>query len=360
MMGHLIAVLAATLALLSAAAAKPLVVILADPAGTEITDLLTPYAILAESGAVEVKIVSPTAAPVRLMPGMAWLKPQMTLDELARARPEGPDVVIVPALDGADDAARAAWLRERLRHGARIMSICNGAEVLAAAGLLDGRQATVHWYSHGKLARRHPKVTWRRDLRWVTDGPITTTAGISASEPATLDLLRRLAGAEAMREIARRLRLPPPDQRHDGHDFRLTLGGASLVIANRLAFWRRENVAVPLSPGFDERAFGATLDGWSRSYRSTAWATGAPSATSRHGLRIYRARTLPAEFDRVIALPGSNAMEAIFAQIRRAYGEPTARFVALQFEHPWGAISARAQDNARVPAGGQATHEPAR
>lgn len=360
MIGRLIAILAATLALASTATAKPLVVILADPAGTEITDLLTPYAILAESGAVEVKVVSPTAVPVRLMPGMAWLKPQMTLDGLARARPEGPDVVIVPALHVKDDAARAAWLREQLHHGARIMSICNGAEVLAAAGLLDGREATVHWHSHGRLARKHPQVTWRRDLRWVTDGPITTTAGISASEPATLDLLRRLAGAEVMRETARRLRLPWPDQRHDGHGFRLTLGGARLVIANRLAFWRHEDVALPLSPGFDERAFGAALDGWSRTYRSMAWAVGAPSAVSRHGLLIFRATTLPAQFDRVIALPGPNAIEAMFAQLRRAYGEATARFVALQFEHPYGAIGARASDRARAPAGGQASREPMR
>jgi putative intracellular protease/amidase len=340
-LGSFLLFLLAALLAATGAEAKPLVVILADRAGTEVTDLFTPYAILAESGAVEVKVVSATTERVRLMPGMGWLKPQMTLDALARERPEGPDVVIVPALEIVDDPARSAWLREQMKSGARIMSICNGAKVLAAAGLLDGREATVNWYSQRKLARKYPKVTWRRDARWVTDGPITTTAGISASIPASLQLLRELAGETVMEETAHRLHLQMPDQSHDGKDFRLTIRGASLVVANKLAFWRHEDVAVPLSPGFDELAFGAALDGWSRTYRSTAWAAGAPSATSRHGLVVYSAETLPAEFDREAALPGANAMVTTFNRIGGAYGEPTARFVALQFEHPYGAISAR-------------------
>ena len=333
--------LAAAFVLGGGAAAKPLVVLLADARGTVAPDLLAPYAILAESGAVEVKVVSATMRPVRLTPGKAWVSPQMTLAQLARERPGGPDVVIVPALEVVDDPARSAWLRAQVRGGARIMSICNGAKVLAAAGLLDGRRATVHWHSRAKLARQYPKVIWRRDLRWVADGPITTTAGISAVEPASLDLLRRLAGESVMRETARRLALPVPDQRHRGEDYHLTVRGAGLVVANRLAFWGHEDVAVPLAQGLDELAFGAAMDAWSRTYRSTAWAVGAPRVTSRHGLRIYRDLTLPARFDRTIALPGGEPMQTTFTQIHRAYGAPTARFVALQFEHPYGAISPR-------------------
>ena len=341
LIARLLTGLAAVFVLVGGAAAKPLVVLLADARGTVAPDLLAPYAILAESGAVEVKVVSATMAPVRLTPGVAWVAPQMTLDQLAQARPGGPDVVIVPALEIVDDPARSAWLRAQVRRGARVLSICNGAKVLAAAGLLDGRQATVHWYSRAKLARQYPKVTWRRDLRWVTDGPITTTAGISAVEPASLDLLRQLAGGGVMRETARRLALPLPDQRHRGEDYHLTARGAGLVVANWVAFWGHEDVAAPLAQGLDELAFGTAMDAWSRTYRSTAWAVGAPSVTSRHGLRIYRDRTLPARFDRKLALPEGEPMQTTFTQIRRAYGAPTARFVALQFEHPYGAVSAR-------------------
>jgi len=335
-MRQLLIAVAAWLALAAPAAARPLVVILADAEGTETTDLLAPYAILAESGAVEVKVVSATAKPVRLMPGMAWVKPQMTLAELART----PDVVIVPAMHRVEDPARAAWLRAQAKGGARVMSICDGAMVLAAAGLLDGRQATVHWYSYPGLAKKHPKVTWRRDMRWVTDGPITTTAGVSASAPASLALLGELAGDGVMRDTARRMGLAAPDQRHAGADYRLTAHGIGVAAGNMLAFWRRDDVGVTLSPGFDELSFATVLDGWSRTYRSTAWAVGASGVVSRHGLTIYGDKTPPKRFDRQAPLPGPGAMETMFGQIRTAYGAPTARFVALQLEHPYGAISA--------------------
>lgn len=327
----LLAVLAAALSLAGAAAARPLVAILADARGTVATDLMAPYAILAESGAVDVQVVSATRGPVRLTPGYAWVRPQASLADLAR-RP--PDVIIVPALEVEDDPARAAWLRDQLARGARIMSICNGARTLAAAGLLDGRQATVHWYSRNEMRKRHPKVRWREDRRWVTDGPITTTAGISAGEPATLQLLRELAGEDVMRATAARLSLPLPDSRHDGAAYRLTLGAMRHAAYNRLAFWTHEDVAVPLSPGFDEIAFGTAIDAWSRTWRSTAWASGAPATVSRHGLVVYRAKTPPDRFDRRAPLPGPDVMLNTFAQVRRAYGGPTARFVALQFEHP--------------------------
>lgn len=327
---------ALALALAGPAAARPLVVILAETRGTVATDLLAPYAILAESGAVDVKVVAATRRPARLTPGWAWVTPQMTLADLDARRP---DVIIVPAMEAEQDPARAAWLRGQLARGVRIMSICNGGRVLTYAGLLDGRQATIHWYSQGRFASQHPKVHWRRDVRWISDGPVTTTAGISASEPATLALLRDLAGEAVMRETAQRLRLPAPDPRHAGRDYHLTLKAMGRIVANRAMFWDQEDVAVPLRPGFDEIAFGTALDAWSRTFRSTAWATGAPSVVSRHGLVVTRAATPPERFDRTVALPAPDVMVSTFAQVRQAYGETTARWVALQFEHPWGAVS---------------------
>ncbi|HYD45220.1 MAG TPA: DJ-1/PfpI family protein [Phenylobacterium sp.] len=331
--------LAVLLSLLAAApaAAKPFVAILADSRGTVATDLLAPYAILAESGAVEVKVVARDRAAVRLTPGYAWVRPQMTLAELARHRP---DVIIVPALEVEDDPATAAWLRGQLAAGARVMSICNGARVLAKAGLLEGRQATVHWFSVGRLKKSHPNVRWRQDRRWVTDGPITTTAGISAGEPATLALLAELAGEPVMRATAARMGQPLPDPRHDGTRYRLTLGGMVTTVLNRAQFWAQEDVAIPLAPGFDELALGTAIDAWSRTYRSTGWAVGPAGVTSRHGLQVFSARGLPERFDRRVALPGPDVMARTLAAVGRAYGRATGRFVALQFEHPAGALEA--------------------
>lgn len=307
--------------------AKPLVVILADQRGVETTDLIAPYAVLAESGAVDVRVVAPTLAPVRLMPGKAWVRPQTTYAALTRR----PDVVIVPFLMPAYDPSRDAWLRAQAQAGARIISICAGAETLARAGLLDGREATTHWYELNRLAKAFPKVRWRRDRRWIVDGPVTTTAGVTASIPASLALLRDLAGDEVMRETAARLQLPLPAQRHDGAAFRVGTDAAMSGLAGWLNAWRAEKVAVRIADGFDDLAFATALDAWSRTNRSEAFAS--QTATSRHGLTIiapakppHAARTLdPKDGD------PTTALEAIAA----AYGKATARYVALTLEHPY-------------------------
>jgi transcriptional regulator GlxA family with amidase domain len=338
-MRHLLASLLVVVAVLfaGAAVARPYVVVLADARGTVATDLLAPYAILAESGAVDVVVASATSGPVRLTPGVAWIAPQVTLTQLSRSG-HRPDVIIVPAMSIENDPARSTWLSSQVEGGARVMSICNGAKVLAAAGLLDGRQAVIHWYSRKPMRKAYPRTIWREDLRWVSDGPITTTAGISAGEPASLHLLRELAGEAVMRETARRLQLPIPQARHNGQAYRLTLPGMTTVVLNRLAFWRRETVAIPLAENLDELAFGTALDAWSRTYRSRAWASGPPSARTRHGLLVYRSVETPARFARKADLPGPDVMINTFREIAEAYGASTARFVALQFEHPAGAV----------------------
>jgi putative intracellular protease/amidase len=322
------------LTLTSPAFARPLVAILADPSGTETTDLIAPYTILVESGAVDVEIVSPTMAPVPLMPGKGWVKPQASRASFDRAHPVGADAVIVPYMMNMTDPDRAAWLRAQARHGARIVSICAGAEALAFAGLLDGRQATSHWSSIKGLSKHYPKVGWRRDARWVTDGQITTSAGVSASIPTALELVRELAGEPVMRATAARLGLEAPTRAHAGAGFRLDGGHMATAAGNYLSFWSRENVAVPVADGFDDLALAASLDGWSRTFRSEAWAV-APlaGATSRHGLVV-----LPAAGDRRYARtvqPTQGEPEtATLAAITGAYGWSTARFVALQVEHP--------------------------
>lgn len=318
-----------------AAQARPSVVLLADPAGVETTDLLAPYAILAESGAVEVTVVSSSLEPAPLMPGVAKVKPQATLAGFDRGHPRGPDMVIVPYMMSMDPQ-RAAWLRDKARQGARIVSICDGALILADAGLLDGRQATAHWASRGQRLRKYPKVAWRTDARWVTDGRITTTAGVSASVPASLALLEELAGGEVMKATAARLNLPLPSRRHDATQYRFGAGAVTTGLGNFLAPWRREAVALPLNSGFDDLSAGFELDAWSRTFRSKAYAVTPPGgAVSRHGLVLIGADRAPGRA-RTLA-PPSGGLEAVLSEIGRVQGAPTARLVALQLEHPAGA-----------------------
>ncbi len=93
--------------------------------------------------------------------------------------------------------------------GARIMSICTGSFVLAAAGLLDGRPATTHWAYLGDFARLYPSVALNPDVLYVDDGDLLTSAGLAAGADLTLHVIREDHGAEVANAVARHCVVPP-------------------------------------------------------------------------------------------------------------------------------------------------------
>ncbi len=99
-------------------------------------------------------------------------------------------------------AAAAARLAAQAR---RVASVCTGAFVLAAAGLLDGRRATTHWRHAAALQRRHAGIRVEPDAIFVTDGPVVTSAGITAGIDLTLALIEHDHGAALARDVARSL-----------------------------------------------------------------------------------------------------------------------------------------------------------
>jgi transcriptional regulator GlxA family with amidase domain len=93
------------------------------------------------------------------------------------------------------------WLREKPGTFPRIASVCTGAHILAAAGLLDGRRATTHWATTGHLKARHPEVRVESEAIFVQDGAIWTSAGVSAG----IDLSLALVAADHGDDLARRV-----------------------------------------------------------------------------------------------------------------------------------------------------------
>ncbi|MFE0470324.1 helix-turn-helix domain-containing protein [Streptomyces sp. NPDC058947] len=145
--------------------------------------------------------------PGTVRAGRFRLEPDHGLDRLA-----GADTVIVPGWADIDrdppaglvDAVRAAH-----EAGARVASLCTGAFVLAAAGLLDGRRATTHWAHTGELARRHPRVRVDPDVLYVDEGRVLTSAGKAAAMDLCLHLVRLDHGSSVANTLARRLVVPP-------------------------------------------------------------------------------------------------------------------------------------------------------
>jgi transcriptional regulator GlxA family with amidase domain len=135
------------------------------------------------------------------------LEPDRGLDQLARA-----DTVIVPALADVDDAPPADLVdavRAAHEAGARVVSLCTGAFVLAAAGLLDRRRATTHWAHTEALAARHPLVEVDPDVLYVDNGSVLTSAGKAAAMDLCLHLVRSDHGSAIANTVARNLVVPP-------------------------------------------------------------------------------------------------------------------------------------------------------
>jgi transcriptional regulator GlxA family with amidase domain len=114
--------------------------------------------------------------------------------------PGAPDWRVVVA-----DSQLVAAVAELSRRSRRTASVCAGAFALAAAGLLDGRRATTHWELAAELARNFPRVTVDADAIFVADGPIHTSAGITAGIDLCLALVETDHGAELARDVARHL-----------------------------------------------------------------------------------------------------------------------------------------------------------
>ncbi|MGJ7609402.1 MULTISPECIES: GlxA family transcriptional regulator [unclassified Variovorax] len=97
------------------------------------------------------------------------------------------------------------FLRAGLRHARRVASICTGAFGLADAGLLDGRRATTHWAFAQELQKRHPAIEVQPDRIFINDGPVWTSAGMTAGIDLVLALVEEDLGVEAARFIAKKL-----------------------------------------------------------------------------------------------------------------------------------------------------------
>ncbi|MFD5854385.1 GlxA family transcriptional regulator [Streptomyces chartreusis] len=152
-------------------------------------------------GTYRIRTASLDGAPVRTSSGLT-LVPDHALDD-----PLAAHTLVVPGGQGTrtPDPALVGWLREHGPRAERLVSVCTGAILLAAAGLLDGRRATTHWAYCDKLARDHPDVEVDPDPIYVRDGHVATSAGVTSGIDLALALVEEDLGREVALGIARHL-----------------------------------------------------------------------------------------------------------------------------------------------------------
>ena len=124
-------------------------------------------------------------------------------------RGEALDTLLVAGGEGAEAAAEnlvlVKWVRQRATQARRVASVCTGAFLLAAAGVLDGRRAATHWKYCAKLAQRFPAVRVEPDPIFLCDGPVWTSAGVTAGIDLALALVEEDLGRSVALAVARYL-----------------------------------------------------------------------------------------------------------------------------------------------------------
>jgi len=250
--------------------------------------------------------------------------------------PDGPyddllsaHTVVVPAWRDLDAEPSPVLLDALVRAheaGARIVSLCTGAFVLAAAGLLDGRRATTHWEHAPLLAERYPLVRVDPDVLYVDEGTVLTSAGKAAALDLCLHLVRLDLGAAAANAVARALVVPP---HREGGQVQFVapprLRPATDQLGGVLA-WCRTHLAEPLSVA--DLASRAGLSSRQLTRRFVA-VTGQPPQQWLHAERIRVAQELletsDATIDVIAARSGMGTATTMRRHFRAVVGvTPTA------------------------------------
>lgn len=236
------------------------------------------------------KLVTPGDEGVMSSAGVA-----LAAGPLSR-RSEALDTLLVAGGPGVEAAAVnpvvVDWVRQRATQARRVASVCTGAFLLAAAGLLDGRRAVTHWKDCAKLAQRYPAVRVEPDPIFVSDGPVWTSAGVTAGIDLALALVEEDLGRSVALALARYLVV-----------FLKRPGGQaqfSAVLALQAADdkfgtlhdWINEHLADDLTLSVLADQAGMSERSFSRHY---AEATGQTPARAVEKLRVEAARRLLSE-----------------------------------------------------------------
>jgi len=322
--------------------ARPVIAVIGVNSGTELTDYVIPYGILRQADLGDVVAVATEAGPIAMRPTLR-VRPQASIAEFDARFPDGADYVVVPAVVRRNDPVLLGWIRQQAAKGGTLVSICDGALVLAASGVMDGHRATAHWATDGYRRKTYPQVRWVEDRRYVADGKVVSSAGISAAVPTSLALVEAIAGHERAAAVAAEIGATDWSPIHDSRPFHPRFGRnlsafAATEYFNRW-FHRPQTLGIAVHTGTDEVALAFAADAYSRTGRARVFAvapTDAPVET-RHGLVVLPDMIGARPVERTVAVPADKpalTLDRALAEIARRFGSQTAYGVALTFEYP--------------------------
>ncbi|MGW4769248.1 GlxA family transcriptional regulator [Nocardia sp. NPDC004278] len=246
--------------------------------------------------------------------------------------------VIVPGADPdlVPDPRILRVLRAAADRGARVASICTGAFVLAAAGLLDGRKATTHWMLADCLADRYPAVTVDPSVLFIDDETILTSAGVAAGLDLCLHMVRRDLGAAVAADTARQIVMPPQRAGGQAQFIERPAPAAQTDDLGPTLQWMQDNLDTPMALADIAAKASMSTRSLSRRFRAHTGTTPARWLLDRrlHWAReLLETTTVPVE--RIAEMTGFGSIETLRYHFTRHVGTtPTAYRSAFQTNPP--------------------------
>ena len=268
-------------------------------------------------------VVSYDKGPLRATGGVK-VTPTHSVRMLAKA-----GTIVIPSwprLDQAPPAAMLDALRAAHARGARLMSVCSGAFVLAAAGLLDGRRATTHWMHAPTLARRYPGVQVEPSVLYVEDGQMFTAAGSAAGIDLGLHIVRHDYGSDIANQVARRMVVPPHRDGGQAQFVATAMPPAEGSLAP-LMEWASARITQPITADTLARKGRMSLRTLARRFEAQAGTTPHQWLTHQRVLTAQRLlETSSVSIDRVAELSGFATPETLRFHFRQRVGTSPAAY----------------------------------
>ncbi|OPA72781.1 DJ-1/PfpI family protein [Paenibacillus selenitireducens] len=280
---------------------KPTVAVLLANEATEVFDFLVPYEMFAMTEAYNVYGVAPDRE-IKSLTGGLDVVPHYSFDEMDAMLGKSPDIIVIPFMPILDEKKYAPvreWIRKHSSAKTTLISICNGAENLADTGLLNGKSAATHWGDINRLIKKYPEIHWVKDRRYVPQGNIVSSAGLTSGIDATLYVISQQLGEAAAKKVAKEMNYPSYDYVTNPQMKPFDAGLSDITYVLNNAFqWNKVKAGVLLYNGADELDLSAAFDTYAASGTTTTLTVSSANEliVTKHGLNLvarYQIKNVP-------------------------------------------------------------------
>lgn len=302
---------------------KPTVAVLLANEVTEVFDFLVPYKMFAMTEAYNVYGVAPDRE-IKSLTGGLDVVPHYSYDEMDAMLGKSPDIIVIPFMPILDENKYAPvreWIRKHSGAKTTLISICNGAENLADTGLLNGKSAATHWGDINRLIKKYPKVQWVNDRRYVPQGNIVSSAGLTSGIDATLYVISKQLGEAAAKKVAKEMNYPSYEYVTNPQMKPFVAGLSDITyVLNNAYQWNKVKAGVLLYNGADELDLSAAFDTYAASGTTTTLTVSSANQpiVTKHGLHLvarYQIKNVP-KLEKMIVV-GADAESAAAEDINQ-------------------------------------------